>query len=455
MRNLLTIGVLAVLVASPAFAQIGDDGRWGVGLESGLWKGIGGDHDYSNVDQFGRFYVRHGLSRSVSLDLGFKYGWLRPGVGFSGHDAGLSVDTGAGFYTRAWQPTLSAVYNLVPDGHWRPWVSGGVGLTRWDVSDLRAEDSPGLWPDGEDLRVYNEDGALVEGHGVNFTALLGIGVDYAFNDCFSAGLGVRTNVLLNQDRDNVGFSAFWGADDVDANTQLVEATLGLRYMFGGAKDVASAPVATAATTAAVGVVAPVPARVTTPAIVPAPSVPAADRDHDGILDAVDKCPDQFEDKDGFQDDDGCPDPDNDADGVLDAIDRCPNTPRSIKVDATGCPLAQEIKATLILEGVNFETNKADLDPLSTAILDGVAERLLAWPDVKIEVGGHTDSTGSAEWNRTLSQARAGTVRQYLIDNGVAANRITAKGYGPDKPIADNATEDGKAKNRRVELTRKN
>jgi outer membrane protein OmpA-like peptidoglycan-associated protein len=444
MRSLLVLCLLATLVASPTLAQIGDDGRRGVGLESGLWKGIGGDHDYSNVDQFGRFYVRHGLSRSVSLDLGFKYGWLRPGVGVRGEDAGLSLDTGAGLYTRTWQPMLSAVYNLVPEGRWRPWVSGGLGVTRWDVRDLRGGNSPGFWPDGEDLRVYNENGELVEGHSVNFTALLGVGLDYAFGDHFCAGLGVRTNMLLNQDRDNVGLSAFLGADDVAANTQIVEATLGLRYMFGGAKDVTAVAVA-----AVVAVVTP--ASTSTP--VSAPAVPVADRDHDGILDDVDACPDQTEDRDGFQDTDGCPDPDNDGDGVLDAIDKCPNTPRGIKVAATGCPLAQEIKATLILEGVNFETDKADLDPLSAAILDGVAESLLAWPDVRIEVGGHTDSTGSAEWNRTLSQARAGTVRQYLIDNGVAANRITAKGYGPDRPIADNTTEDGKAKNRRVELTR--
>ena len=105
--------------------------------------------------------------------------------------------------------------------------------------------------------------------------------------------------------------------------------------------------------------------------------------------------------------------------------------------------------------MNFKTGSAELDPASTAVLDGVAESLQAWPDVKIEVGGHTDSVGSAAKNRTLSQARADTVRNYLIGKGIAADRITAKGYGPDKPIADNATADGKAKNRRVEITRTN
>ena len=83
----------------------------------------------------------------------------------------------------------------------------------------------------------------------------------------------------------------------------------------------------------------------------------------------------------------------------------------------------------------------------------MAASLKAWPEVRVEVGGHTDSSGPAELNRNLSQQRAESVRQYLIDAGVAPGRITAVGYGEDRPIADNSTAEGRAANRRVELKR--
>jgi outer membrane protein OmpA-like peptidoglycan-associated protein len=463
MTKLLMICLLVAAAASPAIAQIDDAGRWGVGLEYGAWKLIGGDHDYSTYEDFGAFHLRHGLSPAVSLDLGLKFGSFRPGATELNEDVGFSSDASAALHTRVWQPALSVVYHIVPTGHLRPWVSGGLGLTSWELLDTSNQDGIGLWPDGEATQVFDKDGASVEGKDKNLTALLGIGLDYAFNDHFSMGVAVRTNVLFGQDRDNIGLagdprvfdqeafddgdlSTGWGPDHVDANNQIIEATFGLRYMFGGAAMAPVAPVAPAP-------LPPAPKPVTPPP--PAAPAAPADRDHDGILDNVDKCPDTPEDKDGFEDADGCPDPDNDGDGVLDAADKCPTTPKGVKVDATGCPIAQEIKAALVLEGVNFKTNSAELEPTSIAILDKAAESLLAWPEVKVEVGGHTDSTGSAVKNRTLSQARADAVRSYLISKGVAADRMTAKGYGPDKPIADNATKEGKAKNRRVELTRTN
>jgi outer membrane protein OmpA-like peptidoglycan-associated protein len=123
--------------------------------------------------------------------------------------------------------------------------------------------------------------------------------------------------------------------------------------------------------------------------------PDPDNDGDGVLDATDKCPDKLEDKDGFEDADGCPDPDNDGDGVLDAADKCPNTPKGVKVDASGCPTVQEIKAALVLEGVTFASNSAEISPNAAKVLDQVAESLLAWPDVRAEIGGHTDSSGNA------------------------------------------------------------
>lgn len=137
--------------------------------------------------------------------------------------------------------------------------------------------------------------------------------------------------------------------------------------------------------------------------------------------------------------------DSDSDGVNDCLDTCPGTMAGSKVDASGCPLSLELK------GVNFEYDSARLTPAATAILDGVAENLMAYPQKNdIEVRGHTSSEGTSRHNMRLSQRRSQSVVDYLQMKGVT-NRLTAHGYGEDMPIADNSTEAGREQNRRVEL----
>jgi OOP family OmpA-OmpF porin len=117
------------------------------------------------------------------------------------------------------------------------------------------------------------------------------------------------------------------------------------------------------------------------------------------------------------------------------------------------PFIPTAEKPIVLEGVHFQTNKAVLLPESSAILDRVAESLIAHPEVIIEVGGHSDSDGSDASNLKLSTKRANAVRDYLIKKGVPASQMTAKGYGETQPISDNKTPEGKAMNRRVELKR--
>ena len=115
----------------------------------------------------------------------------------------------------------------------------------------------------------------------------------------------------------------------------------------------------------------------------------------------------------------------------------------------------EAKKELVLERVYFETDSATLKPESAVTLDKVAASLKEFPDVKIQVAGHTDSSGSNAHNLKLSEARATSVMNYLISHGVPPSMLSAKGYGESEPVADNKTKEGKAQNRRVGLRRLN
>jgi outer membrane protein OmpA-like peptidoglycan-associated protein len=180
--------------------------------------------------------------------------------------------------------------------------------------------------------------------------------------------------------------------------------------------------------------------------------PDEDNDRDGIMDSDDKCPDRAEDKDGFEDDDGCPDEDNDGDGVADVNDKCPH--KKGPADNNGCPKTKKIKrGRLVLKGVNFRSGKAVLTPNSYRILDEVAKSLKEWKDVKLEIIGYTDSRGSYAINKRLSQLRANSVRDYLVRQGIEPSRLRAIGRGEENPIANNATAEGRAANRRVEMNR--
>src|SRR5512139_416154 len=175
-----------------------------------------------------------------------------------------------------------------------------------------------------------------------------------------------------------------------------------------------------------------------------------DTDGDGVVDGADKCPATPVGRKVNAE--GC-ELDSDGDGVVDGVDKCPTV---YAKTADGCPLPQAapvpaVPRKLVLEGVNFDTGKAKLREDAYPILDQAAEGLKQWGDVTVEIGGYTDSQGSEKFNQMLSQARAEAVRIYLIGKGISGDRLTAKGYGESSPVADNSTEAGRFKNRRVEF----
>jgi OOP family OmpA-OmpF porin len=185
----------------------------------------------------------------------------------------------------------------------------------------------------------------------------------------------------------------------------------------------------------------------TPAGVPVdPQGCPLDSDGDGVTTDRDRCPSTppGAEVDVF----GCSlDRDNDGDGVINRFDKCANTPAGARVDGDGCSFTDVIR----LPGVNFGAGSDLLLPGTERILEAAAATLNRYPDLQVEVAGHTDSDGPGDVNFGLSERRAKTVLDYLVMYGVAPERLTATGYGESQPIADNETVEGRAANRRVEL----
>ena len=171
-----------------------------------------------------------------------------------------------------------------------------------------------------------------------------------------------------------------------------------------------------------------------------------DTDGDGVEDRNDKCPTLA----GAIAGEGCPD--TDGDGVFNNIDKCPDVTGIIA--NKGCPeIKKEViqKIALAAKGINFETGKAVITASSFKSLDDLVTLLNSYPGASVEIQGHTDNNGTPESNKTLSQDRANAVKRYLSAGGVSEVRMTAIGYGQELPLADNKTEAGKTKNRRVDF----
>ena len=175
-----------------------------------------------------------------------------------------------------------------------------------------------------------------------------------------------------------------------------------------------------------------------------------DTDKDGIPDLADKCPKDF----GPESNNGCPEisADTDKDGILDRDDACPLVPGIQALKGCPKPVEQPKEVFNAFQNLEFETAKDIILPKSFYDLDRLADYLVKNPELKLSLVGHTDNQGTPESNLRLSQRRADAVRNYLVKKGVNPTRIKTAGYGQIMPVADNATPEGRQKNRRVEMT---
>ena len=352
---------------------------------------------------------------------------------------------------------LDLVYHFLPEARLNPFIVAGYGAVHYHP------------------KINNKNMSLID---------FGVGAKYWLTD----KIALRTDL-----RDNMVF---------DDQIHNVQATLGFVFAFGGKSALAPEPVV--AKEEPKPVVAPAPPLdsdrdgVADP-LDKCPGTPAGaavdkngcplDSDKDGVADYLDKCPNT---PSGVAvDKDGCP-LDSDRDGVADYLDRCPGTPAGAAVDKDGCPLdsdkdgvadyldkcpgtpvgktvgpngcpevvmtsdkkdaaAKKFCSTPAVLAINFDTNKTDIKHHYYDELKTVGDFLTYFPKAHGEIAGHADSVGAKAYNLTLSQGRADSVRKYIVETfGIDAARITTKGYGFLKPVATNKTEEGRAKNRRIE-----
>jgi OOP family OmpA-OmpF porin len=323
---------------------------------------------------------------------------------------------------------LDALYHFMPQSSLVPYLAGGIGGITVD-------------PDRGD----SETDLLLN---------YGIGLKYFLTDSLALRGDLRHVFAFGDPENNFIYSA------------------GLTYLFGSNQH--PAPPLAPKDSDKDGVIDANDACPDTPAGAPVDKVGCPlDSDRDGVPDYRDRCPNTPEslpvdqhgcsvdkDGDGVPDiHDQCPDTpagmpvdaagcmtDSDGDGIADQKDKCPGTPEGLMVDEDGCP----ISLTLAIE---FDVDKANIKPRYQTELQRGAAFIRQYPGSRILIAGHTDWTASDAYNLALSQRRADSVRNYLIENfGIKSERLEAKGYGEAFPIADNTTAEGRQRNRRVELS---
>jgi outer membrane protein OmpA-like peptidoglycan-associated protein/opacity protein-like surface antigen len=291
---ILAIVLPLVLVASAGAQGWTDD--MGLGVAIGVMQPSGGDEDYEDMGLTFGLRMEKPVTENMSVMLDYHHGETESGEPPSTATPNRLFTWGAAdYYKSNWNYVgLKAIYDFSSDADFIPYIGFGLGMTMWEVQDwTEYASSPGVVPEG-----YDDEGKKSKLSGNNLTATIGAGVEYFLSERMSLDFGAGYSFLLQQDVDNIGFSSMYGEDFVDANSSVIEGSVALMWHFG-----------------------------------------AGDCDEDGIFGSQDKCPRVKEDYDGFEDEDGCPDPDNDMDGILDVDDQCPDDAEDFDgdMDEDGCP----------------------------------------------------------------------------------------------------------------------
>jgi outer membrane protein OmpA-like peptidoglycan-associated protein len=302
-------------------------------------------------------------------------------------------------------------------------VNGGIGINFWFSENLG-------------LTLQTQYKHAFEDYGVtHFQHLAGLAVKFGGTDTDGDGIYDKDDACPEV----AGLEAFNGCPDADGDG--IEDSKDSCPNAAGSKEMNGCPDADGDGIADKDDACPSEAGLAALAGCP-------DADGDGIADKDDACPNEA----GPAENKGCPWPDRDGDGVLDKDDVCPDVAGTVASE--GCPeVTEAVRKTLLdyAKTILFDTGKATIKTESAEVLANITAILKEYTYAKFSIDGHTDSVGSAKLNQKLSEDRAYSVMNYLIENGIASNRLQAAGYGEEKPIASNNSRSGRATNRRVEI----
>jgi len=468
MRKLVLLFVFLILLSMSLNAQT-EGGKPYIGIHASGINLTGGDEPNQwkmwSGGQIGIYF-----SKRVGLEFSASKGWSRP----KDYD-----DNNGEYYLTYLTPlSISLKYNFTKDMKFVPYASLGYGMLFWDLRDVSGDLSD------DDNSIFSGDlGDSVYDETDNYAFLaMGLGFEYYLTRVVGLDIGFKYNNMISSDW-RLDMSGYGNDDEHEG---VLEFRAGFNLHLPGVKD-----------TDDDGIIDKRDADPLNPEDfdgfededgAPDPDndndgvldgddqepnlaedidgfqdkdgVPDLDNDGDGILDADDASPNVAEDFDGFEDEDGAPDLDNDGDRILDANDKCPDEAETYNgfMDEDGCPdkkpeIVFEEKAAIILDGVNFASGSSELTESAKEVLGKVVRTLEDYPEMTLEINGYTDNTGSLAFNMKISKRRAESVKNYLINQGIQADRLTSNGYGPENPIESNSTREGRAKNRRIEFFR--
>jgi outer membrane protein OmpA-like peptidoglycan-associated protein/opacity protein-like surface antigen len=461
--------IIIFLLITSTYAQQ-SPGRVNIGLNISAIKLVGGNKDNSMISLWETLSFAYLFTNKIGIE-------LNGGVG-TNRDFDTNKDSPGKYFVRNpdtpyrifLYPLIANLrYNLIPQRKINPYLCTGLGLLFWDLRNVT----------GSKKRFLGgRYGTSIHGLESNILWNIGAGIEWCITDNWGIDLSLRFQKLFAQDLDMSGFG--------DVNSGNIEARCGIGYCLIGCRDIDRDGIEDKADQC---INRPedmdgfededgCPDLDNDKDGIPdlrdkAPNhpedmdgfededgVPDLDNDKDGIPDDKDMAPDAAEDMDGYKDEDGLPDLDNDGDGIPDDEDQCINEPENINgfEDEDGCPDKKpEIIITkdspVVLEGVSFASGSAGLTENAKKLLLKVLNTLKDYPDMVVEVRGHTDNIGKRNTNIKLSGRRANSVKNYLVQQGINANRIVARGFGFDDPIASNLTREGREKNRRIEFIR--
>ncbi len=395
-----------------SFAQI-EKGITSVGIFCGAEKTIGGDRDDSTIGPWFGLHLGYTLTTRFDLEMISGMGWNRPrSTAGSWITKWFATRPGTPYRTFLFPVIANIKYKFYQNFRIKPYVAIGGGLLFWQINDVTS---------GDNFLPLPPSGQKVNGTYTNLLGNVGMGFEYFLSDNLGLDVSGHFQKIFSQKEDMSGYG--------DINTGNIEFRIGLNFHFGGWKD----------------------------------------WDEDGIEDKMDENPLQAEDFDGFEDDDGIPDLDNDGDGIPDVEDKAPNKTGNLDsflVDKDKTPdLPGDLEGfpdnktgiflldnnPLTYNHVHFGSNSSELTENARDILEIICRTLFENQEIRIEIRGFSDNSGTAKFNTLLALNRAKNVKKYFSSKGIDSDRMQVYSFGEEKPIAPNFTEEDRAKNRRIEI----